>query len=250
MKHRSLLAFPILAATLAVGVESHAQMTPMTTAAAASPPQTNATPKPATPALPPPIPEADYQRYGKIISAGTEPSHPLKLSMPFPDIGQFKIPSADELAMRAKLERLITMSDADIRQNLANWPAFAKMSLADEGNMLLRIQMFKDRRAKVAQDRAHALGLLTLKPDQFQRFETEYWNKRMQMDTELAHQFQPVYQARENKLEEELFREFSTPQAPVPAPKPPAATASSMPAAKPPPPLTGQNAVSTTTPMR
>jgi hypothetical protein len=197
-------------------------------APAPAPASTAALVPPANPAAPavkpvvPPVPEDYFQRYGKILTPGTEPSHPLKLAMPFPDVGQIKIPSAEELAMRDKIERLTTMSDADIRKDLDAWPAFDEMTLGDEGAMLVRIQMFKDRRDKIAQDRAHALGLLTLKPDQMQKFETEYWNKRMQMDAQLSRQFGAVYKTSQDKLDEELFREFSTPGTPVPPPKPPA----------------------------
>ncbi len=208
-----------LATWLASSLVLTAQMTNMAPAA------------PAKPGVPAP-PEDYFQRYGKILTPSNEPSHPLKLSMPFPDVGQVKIPSAEELAMRDKLERLATMSDDDIRDDLSKWPAFNKMSLADEGAMLMRIQMFKDHRAKVAQERAHALGLLTLKPDQMQQFETEYWNKRLEMDRDLTKQFDPIYKAREAKMEEELFREFSAPGGPVPpppAPKPAPATASAAP---------------------
>jgi hypothetical protein len=193
---------------------------PAPAAEAANPAPAPAPGAPAVKPAVPPVPEDYFQRYGKILTPGTEPSHPLKLAMPFPDVGQIKIPSAEELAMRDKLDRLTTMSDADIRKDLDAWPAFGEMSLGDQGTMLMRIQMFKDRRAKIAQDRAHALGLLTLKPDQMQRFETEYWNKRIQMDAELARQFAPIYKAREDQVEEELFREFSTPNTPVPPPHP------------------------------
>jgi hypothetical protein len=178
-------------------------------------------PAPAAKSAVPPLQEDYFQRYGKILAPGTEPAHPLKLAMPFPDVGQINIPSQEQIDMREKLEHLTTMSDADIRQDLEKWPAFAKMSLSDEGNMLVRIQQFKDRRAKIAQDRAHALGLLTLKPDQLEKFEKEYWDKRMQMDRELAKQFEPVFNAHEAQIEEQLYREFSTPGEHVPAPPPP-----------------------------
>jgi hypothetical protein len=215
-----------LATLLAASLPLAAQMTNMAPAAPA--PMSASTPPPAGKPGAPVVPEDYYARYGKIISAGNEPSHPLKLAMPFPDVGQVKIPTDAELAMRDKIERLATMSDDDIREDLAKWPAFKEMSLADEGAMLMRIQMFKDHRAKVAQERAHALGLLTLKPDQVQRFETEYWDKQLQMDRDLTKQFNPIYKAHEAQLEEELFREFSTPGVPVPpppAPKPPPAPA-------------------------
>jgi hypothetical protein len=147
--------------------------------------------------------------------------------MPFPDVGQVKIPSGEEAALRDKIERLTTLSDDDIRKELANWPAFRQMSLADEGEMLMRIQMFKDRRAKQAQDCAHNLGLLTLTPAQMDKFTQEYWVKRLQMDRDLAKQFEPIYKARKAQLEEQLFREYSTPKKPAVAQKP---------AAKPQPP--------------
>jgi hypothetical protein len=180
-----------------------------------------------------PVPEDDFQRYGKILQPGTEPAHPLKLSMPFPDVGQIKIPSQEELAMREKIERLTTMSDGDIRQDLEKWPAFDKMSLADEGMMLVRIQQFKDHRWKAAQDRAHAMGLLTLKPDQFERFEKEYWDKRLQIDREMVKQFDPIFKAHEAEIEEQLYREFSTPGQPVPPTPAKPATPTAVPDAKP-----------------
>jgi hypothetical protein len=206
-----------LAWLLALPLSSFAAPAPTTSPAPPAPGKPAATAgKPAVP----PVPDDYFQRYGKILAPGTEPAHPLKLEMPFPDVGQIKIPSQGEIDMREKLEHLATMSDDDIRQDLEKWPAFSKMSLADEGNMLVRIQQFKDRRAKIAQDRAHALGLLTLKPEQLQRFEKEYWDKRLQMDRELAKQFEPILNAHETEIEEQLFREFSTPGQPVPPPPP------------------------------
>jgi len=227
----------VLAILLAASFPASAQMTNMAPAEPA-PMSASAPMAPAKPGVPP-VPEDYFQRYGKILTPGSEPSHPLKLSMPFPDVGQVKVPSAEELAMRDKLERLATMSDSDIRDDLSKWPAFNEMSLADEGAMLMRIQMFKDHRAKVAQERAHALGLLTLKPEQMQQFETEYWNKQLQVDRDLVKQFDPIYKAREAMMEEELFREFSAPGGPVPpppAPKPPAAPLAQTPGATPAPP--------------
>jgi len=200
---------------------------------------TNKPPAPPTPATAtnapaiPPVPVDYFQRYGKILSAGNEPSHPLKLAMPNFDFGQVRIPTNDELAMREKLERLTTMSDEDIRQDLANWPAFKKMSLSDEGMMMMRIEGFKERRARMAQERAHDLGLLTLKPDQMEKFTNEYWKKRLQMDRDLAKQFSAAYKAAEDKMEEQLYREFSTPDKPVP---PPASKPAPAPANPPPPP--------------
>jgi hypothetical protein len=163
-------------------------------------------------------------RYGKILTPGDETSHPLKLRLPFPGVGEIKIPSQDELNMRIKLEQLARLSDADIRVQLAQWPAYGKMSLRDEGLMLQRIQDFRDYRSNVAKARAHAMGLLTLSPDQQARFETEYWDKRLQMDRDLAKQFAPAIRNREQQMASDLFREFSTastgPLAQAPRPSP------------------------------
>jgi hypothetical protein len=186
----------------------------------------SATPPP--PVLPPLIPDT-YGRYGKILLPGDESAHPVKLHMPGPGFGEVKVPRGDELAMREKLEALWKLSDEDIRAQLEQWPAFGKMTLRDEGAMLQRIQDFRDYRTRIAQQRAHDMGLSTLTPEQKARFETEYWDKRMQMDRELCKQFEPVYKAREQKLQDELFREFSTASpGPVP-PKPPAPPAVNKP---------------------
>ena len=236
---RASLALALLAgAALALAAQTAPMQSMQSTAPAAAPPPAAPGTKPAP--VVPPVPVDYFKQYGHILSPGTEPSHPLKLSMPNPDVGQIKIPTPEETALRDKIERLTTMSDEDIRKDLANWPAFKQMSLADEGAMLVRIQQFKDHRAHLAQECAHNLGLLTLNPAQMDRFTQEYWQKRLKMEQELSHQFQPIYLARESKMEEELFREYSTPARPVAPPpsakpaaahKPPAPTAST---AKPP----------------
>lgn len=184
------------------------------------------------PAVPPVMPEY-FARYGKILQPGDEVSHPIKLAMPFPGVGEIKVPNADELNSRAKLEQLAALSDSEILTQLTQWPAFSKMTLGDEGALLARIQQYKDRRAKMAKMKASELGLLTLTPDQMARFEKEYWDKRVEMDRELVKQIGPIVHAREMKLQEELFREFSTPTNAGPlvvqAPKSPAPAASKPP---------------------
>jgi hypothetical protein len=163
---------------------------------------------PVAPSLPPDT----LGRYGKILMPSDELAHPLKLKLPFPDAGEVKIPSQDELTMREKLEQLAKLSDSEIRLQLSQWPAYANMSLRDEGLMLQRIQDFRDYRTKVAMQKAHDLGLLsTLTPDQKIRFEKDYWDKRLQMDRDLARQFEPIFKARNQELKDELFREFSSP---------------------------------------
>jgi hypothetical protein len=171
-----------------------------------------ATAPPANPPPPaPPVPEDYFARYGKILSPNNQPSYPFKLTMPAPGFGEVKIPNASELAMREKLEGLAMLSDAEIRDQLEKWPAYGKMSLGDQGAMLTRIQQFRDFRTKMAAMKAHQLGLLTLNPAQQVRFEQEFWDKRLAMDHQLAQQFEPVYKAAQEKLNEDLYREFSSP---------------------------------------
>jgi hypothetical protein len=177
----------------------------------------------AVPALPPDT----FGQYGKIVTPSDQMAHPLKLKMPFPGVGEVKVPNQDELNMREKLEQLAKLSDADIRAELEKWPAYSKMNLRDQGTMLQRIQDFRDYRGNVAKGKAHDMGLLTLLPDQQVRFEKDYWDKRLQMDHELARQFEPIFRAREQKMRDELYREFSSlpagPMAQVPKPPAPAA---------------------------
>jgi hypothetical protein len=147
--------------------------------------------------------------------------------------------------MREKLEQLAKLSDGEIHAQLQEWPEFGKMSLRDQGQMLVRIQDFRDFRAKVAAQKARDMGLLSLTPDQKVLFEKEYWDKRFRMDHDLVKQFGPIFNARQQKMEDELYREFSMsagpialgvkPPAPAPANKSPqAATTNSVMTAKPP----------------
>lgn len=196
---------------------------------AQTPAPTNAppsAPKPAVPPAPPPLVDY-YVRYGKILKPNDQAGYPFKLNMPFPGLGEVKVPSNEELDMRVKIEQLATLSDDEIRQQLIQWPAFSKMSLVDDGAMLARIQTFRDYRHKMAQDEAHRLGL-TLNPEQQTRFENDYWNRKLQMDRQLAQQLGAAFKAAQQKLNEDLYREFSTPgplvKAPPAPPKPPALT--------------------------
>jgi hypothetical protein len=189
--------------------------------APAAAPAVNKNPNPAAPDA--------FNRYGKILAPSDDAAHPVKLNLPFPGVGELKIPSQEELSLRDKLEQLATLSDADVRTQLDQWPPYSKMKLGDEGQMLLKIQQFKDLRTKIAQAQAHQLGL-TLTPAQQALFEKEYWDKQLQMDHELAQQFEPIFQAREAKMQQELLREFSPPgtagaPASKPAPVPPGAVA-------------------------
>lgn len=193
---------------------------------------TNAAPTAVVPPKPPQVPD-EYNRYGKIWAPSDDAAHPLKLNWQFPGVGEMKVPSQEELNMRDKLEKLAQLSDEDIRKQLDQWPPYAKMKLGDQGQMLVRIQQFKDLRTRVAMDKARQLGLLTLTPEQKARFEKEYWDKRLQMDREVAKQVEPIVKARAQKMQDELFREFSTPGSvspPAPPQQPLAQATNSAPA--------------------
>jgi hypothetical protein len=187
-------------------------------------PPTPAT-KPATtnaaPILPPAMQDT-LGRYGNILTPGDQVTYPLKLKLPFPNDVEVHVPKQEDMVKRQKLEELAGLSDGDLRTQLEAWPAFGKMSLRDQGMMLQRIQDFRDYHARVAQQKAHQMGLLTLNPDQKAKFEKDYWDKRLKMDQDLARQFQPIYQAREQKMDDELFREFSSTAPAPPAGSPPA----------------------------
>lgn len=193
----------------------------------AKPPATNA-----APALPPAM-QNTLDRYGNILAPGDQVPYPLKLKLPIPSEAEVYVPKSDDLVKREKIEELAKLSDDDIRKALAEWPAYGKMSLRDQASMLQRIQDFRDYHSRVAQQKAHDMGLLTLSPDQKAKFEKEYWDQRLKLDEDLTRQFEPIYQAREQKMNDALFREFSS-AAPSPAPPPPKPTP--PPAPKPPQP--------------
>ena len=113
---------------------------------------------------------------------------------------------------RAKLEALANLSDDEIRKQLEAWPAYNKMSLRDQETHDAHAHPGLPRLPCDASpmQKAHDMGLLTLTPDQQAKFEKEYWDKRLKMDQDLAKQFQPVYQAREQTMNDQLFREFSS----------------------------------------
>ena len=185
-----------------------------------------APPQKAGAAAPPSAPAAqDYSLpYGKILAPNDQAPYPFKLAMPGPGFGEVKIPNQTELAQREKLERLATLTDAEIREQLQQWPAYTKMSLGDQGAMLTKIQQFRDRRDKMALLKAHQLGLLTLNPQQQAKFEREFWDRRLQLDRQLAQQFQGAYHNGEQKMNEDLYREFSMPAKPPKPASPPPAT--------------------------
>ena len=180
---------------------------------------------PAKPAPLPPSLQTTLGQYGNIVAPGDQMPYALKLRLPNPTEGEVRVPKPEDLLKREKLEALAELTDDQIRKQLAAWPVFSKMSLRDQAAMLQRIQDFRDYHYHVAIQTARARGLLTLTPPQLAKFEREYWSKRLKLDEALAKQFQPIYAAQEQVMNDELFTEFSSA---MPAPKPPA-----KPAAKP-----------------
>ncbi len=206
-----------------------AQTTPtMQTATAATPPPAkphHAVAATNAPAAVPPGLQNTLTRYGNIVTPGDQGAYPLRLRLPNPNDDEIRVPKPEDLVKRAKLEALASLSDDDIRKQLDAWPAYSKMSLRDQGAMLQRIQDFREYHAHVAQQKARELGLSTLTPAQQAKFEKEYWDKRLKMDQQLVKQIRPIYDAGEQKMNDDLFREFSSampapaPPAPKPAPK-------------------------------
>jgi hypothetical protein len=234
------LGLALFCATALHGQESMLQMTATTNAPAAAAPKPAVKPVASTtqPKVVPPVPDT-FNRYGKIWAPSDDVEHPIKLSGQFPGVGDMKIPSLEELNQGDKLEQLAALSDADIHRQLDQWTPYSKMKLGDQGMLLQRIQTFKDQRTKVAMQKAHDMGLLTLTADQKVRFEKEFWDKQLGMERDLVKQFQPVFQARQQKMQDELFREFSSmspaaqpPKPPPPANKPPQTAATATPIAQ------------------
>ena len=216
----AILAGSLCADTLAPAQNPPAEAQPRTAAAKA--PATNA---------PAAHPQDLMGRYQKIFIPGDEAAHPLRLKLPSPDSGEVRVPTPDELGLREKLEQLATLSDEEIHVQLEAWPTYSKMSLRDQAMMLSRIQDFRDFRNRVAMQKAHDMGLLTLTPDQRTKFEKAYWDKRLQMDRDLTKQLGPIFTAREQKMDDELLKEFSSGTGPIvqgpkaPQPGPPATAA-------------------------
>ena len=221
--------------------EAMQAMIPAPSAATPAKPAPVKTPATQAAAVFAPVPDT-FNRYGKIWAPSDDAAHPIKLNVQFPGVGDMKIPSQAELNVRDKLEQLATLSDADIHKQLDQWPPYGKMKLGDQGQLLMRIQAFKELRTRVAMQKAHEMGLLTLLPDQQARFEKEYWDKQLLMERTLAKQFEPVWRAAQQKMEGDLYREFSSPslgpmaqaakpaQAPVVTPSKAAASGPSAPA--------------------
>jgi hypothetical protein len=180
------------------------------------------------PTPPSPAKPDTFNKYGKIWAPSDDVDHPLKLNGHFPGVAEIRIPSQDELNDRDKLEQLSMLSDTEIRAQLEQWAPYSKMKLGDQGQLLMRIQQFKEQRTKIAMDKAHALGIYdSLTPGQREHFEQAYWDKRRQMDHDEVKQMEPIVKTWNQKLDEDLFRKFSSasagPIVPAPVSQPPQA---------------------------
>jgi hypothetical protein len=143
----------------------------------------------------------------------------VRLNFPFAWVGELKLPTKDEISSRDKLEFLGDMSDQQIRDELEKWPPFNGMSIGDQGRMLVRIQEFKDRRSKLAQDEQQKLNLTNLSPTDQANFKKVFWQMRREIDDDLIADFQARYDAKQAELDHALVSKF-TPLLISPTPTP------------------------------
>ncbi|MEI9997724.1 MAG: hypothetical protein WDO13_00375 [Verrucomicrobiota bacterium] len=188
---------------------------PATNAAAAHPP------------LPKPV-QNTLSRYGNIVLPGDAVQYPLKLKLPFPGVGEVKVPKPDELVMRQKLEELARLSDDDIRKQLAQWPAFSRMSCETRGARCCSASRISAITAPATPCRRRTTWACSRsRPTSARSSSANSGTSGCRWTRSWPSSSLPVFQAREQKLEADLFREFSSatpgPAAPaVPAPRPPA----------------------------
>ncbi len=134
-----------------------------------------------------------------------------------------------ELELKEKLETLVKLSPQQLDAELQKWPRYQQMDLGERAKLLQRIQEFKDRRRKQAENKARDMGL-RLTPEQFTLFEQKFWEKRMQADRQLWQEMEPRRKQLEQQINNELKQEFgiyAVPPAPAPTPAP--ATSSTAP---------------------
>ncbi|PTY03520.1 hypothetical protein DB346_06490 [Verrucomicrobia bacterium LW23] len=124
----------------------------------------------------------------------------------------FRVPRRRELDMRDHFLRLSRLSNDEIREQLNRWPPYKKMSLGDQGRLMVRIQEIKDRKRDIALFRARDFNL-TLRPDQEQAFENAYWDKRLAMDRKLFQELEPRRRELEDQMRADLIAQFSNPAA-------------------------------------
>lgn len=127
-----------------------------------------------------------------------------------------------EMEMRDKLETLCKLSPQQLDAELQKWPRYQQMDLGERAKILQRIQEFKDRRHKMAENKARELGL-QLTTDQFTTFEQKFWDRRSQADHQLWLEMEPRRKALDQQINTELKQEFAAyakPATPAPAPSP------------------------------
>lgn len=124
-----------------------------------------------------------------------------------------------ELEMKEKLETLVKLSPQQLDDELQKWPRYQQMDLGERAKLLQRIQEFKDRRRKQAENKARDLGL-KLTPEQFAVFEEKFWDKRLHADRQLWQEMEPRRKQLEQQLNSELKQEFALYLTPPPPPKP------------------------------
>jgi cell division septation protein DedD len=107
------------------------------------------------------------------------------------------------------LEFLDDLTDQQIRSELEKWQPYNSMTLGDQGRMLMRIQEFRDRRTKIAQDEAQKLSLNNLAPADQLAFKKMFWQLQRQVDDQLITEFQSQYDAKEHEMEHALIAKFA-----------------------------------------
>lgn len=112
------------------------------------------------------------------------------------------------MEMREKFETLAQLTSQQLDAELQKWPRYQQMDLAERGKLLQRLAEYRDRRHKVAENKARELGL-TLTPDQFAAFETKYWQKKLEADHKLFDEMEPRRKALDQQITAELKQEFS-----------------------------------------
>lgn len=119
------------------------------------------------------------------------------------------MPGKNELEIREKLETLANLSPQQLDAELQKWPRYQQMDLGERAKILQRIQEFKDRRRKAAENKARELGL-KLTPEQFSAFEKEYSGKRSRADRQLWQEMEPRRKALDQQINAELRQQFGS----------------------------------------
>ncbi len=188
---------------------------------------------PTSPPSPSPAPSPQATpTYSGLVSGG-DSAHPVKLNIPYIWVGDLHLPSQEEMKARFQLEALAALTDEEVRDRLLKWDKFNQMGLGDQGRMFSKVQDFRDKFNKLAQDEANHLGLTTLPPADALEFKKDFLEKRWKADESLVNEFQAKFEVSQKQLDEELLKKFK-PLVPTPTPQNTASTpVASSPSAKP-----------------